>query len=476
MRTEAIDYSRKWQVMVAVGVGVFLATLDGSIVNVALPTLVRQLGAGFATVQWIVLGYLLTLTTLLLSIGRLADMIGKKPLYTSGFVIFTIGSALCGFSPTVYWLIGFRVFQAVGAAMILALGPAIITEAFPPQERGKALGISGAVVSVGIVAGPTLGGVLIEALSWHWIFFVNVPVGIVGALLVWQFVPAVKPEGEQRFDYWGGLALFLALLSLLLALTLGQNWGFDDPRILLLFGLWLVFMVVFLWIERQTVQPMINLALFRNRLLDVNLITGFVTFIAIAGTLIIIPFYLENVLAYSTRQVGFLLATVPVALGITAPVSGAVSDRVGTRPITVVGLAVLVVGYYALSTMDTQTTTMGFILRFLPIGLGMGIFQSPNNSAIMGTAPSRQLGIVSGLLAITRTLGQTTGTAVIGAVWAARVFFYEGTTLPGGATEATQAAQVFGLNDAFLVVTALIMLALLLGIWGLVQAWRLDEL
>lgn len=476
MNHPPIDYSRKWYVMIAVSLGVFLATIDGSIVNVALPTLVRELQTEFATVQWVVLAYLLTLTTLMLSVGRLADMIGKKSIYMTGFVVFTLGSVLCGLAPTVYWLIGFRVMQAVGAAMVFALGTAIVTEAFPPRERGKALGIVGSVVSIGIVIGPTLGGILIEGFSWHWIFFVNLPVGIIGTILVWRFVPLTQPEGEQKFDYWGGVTLFVALISLLLALTLGQNWGFTDRRVLFLLVLSLIGTLFFVGIERSTAQPMIELSLFNNRLLNINLITGFLAFMSVAGALILVPFYLENMLGYGPRQVGFLLAALPIMLGIVAPVSGILSDRWGTRTITVIGLAVLMLGYYGLSTMTIETTTLGFVLRYALIGLGFGIFQSPNNSAIMGSAPRERLGIVSGLLAVNRSLGQTTGIAMLGAFWAARVFFHEGATLSGGVTEASQLAQVAGLQDTFFAAAILMFIALCLGMWGWVQAWRIGVL
>ena len=181
MTQGSIDYSRKWYVMAAVAMGIFLATIDASIVNVALPTLVRELSTEFTLVRWVVLVYLLTVTTLILNMGRLGDMVGKKPVYAAGFIIFTIGSALCGIAPTVYWLIGFRVLQAIGAAMMMALGVAIVTEAFPPSERGRALGLAGSIVSIGIVVGPVLGGLIIDALSWHWIFYVNLPVGILGS-------------------------------------------------------------------------------------------------------------------------------------------------------------------------------------------------------------------------------------------------------------------------------------------------------
>jgi len=472
MSQQVVDYGRKWYVMAAVSMSIFLATIDGSIVNVALPTLVRELNTNFSTVQWVVLSYLLTQATLLLSIGRLGDMLGKKRIYVAGFVVFTVGSVLCGLAPTVGWLIGFRVLQAVGAAMMLALGVAIVTEAFPPQERGKALGIIGTSVSVGVVIGPTLGGLLIEALSWHWIFFVNLPVGILGTWMALRFIPASNPRGEQRFDYFGAITLFISLLALLLALTVGQRLGFDDNRIVSLFAVWIVFLAVFLLIEWRVEQPMIDLRLFRNVLFSVNLITGFLTFVAIAGVFILIPFYLENVLAYSTSRVGFLLAVVPVALGVTAPLSGSLSDRFGTRPITVIGLVSLVIGYIAMSTLSAETTTLGYIARLLPIGIGMGVFQSPNNSAIMGAAPPERTGIASGLLAITRTLGQITGIAVFGAVWAALVAYYAGTALTGETTSAPVAAQVAGLQGTFLITSILVAAGLLLAIWGLILERR----
>jgi EmrB/QacA subfamily drug resistance transporter len=462
-----IDYSQKWYVLSAVGMGVFLATIDGSIVNISLPTLVSSFRTDFALVQWVVLAYLLTVTTLMLGVGRLADIYGKKPIYTAGFIVFTVGSVLCGLSPTIYTLIGFRVLQAVGAAMIMALGMAITTEAFPPSERGRALGISGTIVSVGIAVGPTLGGLIVKNLSWHWIFFVNLPIGIIGTWMVVRYVPAFKPAGGQRFDYWGALTLCISLLALLVALTLGQRNGFGDRSVLLLAGAWIVFLAAFIYIELRTEQPMIDLRLFRSSLFSVSLATGLIIFICLAGTLILMPFYAENVLGYDPQQTGLLMATVPVALGVIAPVSGSLSDRFGSRPITVAGLAVLAVGFLAVSSLDAETTTLGYVLRFLPVGLGVGMFQSPNNSAIMGAAPRDRLGIASGMLAMTRTLGQTTGIATLGALWAGQVFKHAGVVVAGGATAAPIAAQVFALRDTFVIVSALILAALLLSIWGL---------
>ncbi len=470
-----IDYGRKWYVMAAVAMGIFLATIDGSIVNVALPTLEADLNTNFATVQWVVLAYLLTLSTLLLLVGRLADIRGKKRIYGWGFVVFTIGSILCGLSGTIYMLIAMRVLQAVGAAMILALGPAIVIEAFPNSERGTALGITGAIVSIGIIAGPTIGGVLIKQLSWHWIFIVNVPIGILGTWMVWRFVPNIPPAGDQRFDYWGAFTLFVSMLTLLLALTLGPDRGFTSTGILLLFGLSALAFVAFILIELRVPAPMINLQLFRNTLFSVNLSTGFLTFMAIAGTVLLLTYYLQDTRALDVQQAGLLLAVLPAALGIVSPISGRISDRVNPRPVTVVGLLVMAIGYWALSTLTLESSVLRYVLCLLPVGLGIGIFQSPNNSAILGAAPRNQLGTASGLLAVSRTLGQTVGLAVFGAIWAARAVHYNGAPVPGGATEATPAIQVAAMQDTYQLIALMMGGALLIALWATYHERRMEK-
>jgi len=465
-QTVAVDYRRKWYVMAAVAMSIFLATIDGSIVNITLPTLVRELQTNFTTIQWVVLAYLLTLTTLMLGIGRLADIRGKKPIFVAGFVIFTLGSVLCALSPTVYWLIGFRVLQGVGGAMTLALGAAIVTEAFPGQERGRALGILGSVVSLGVVTGPLVGGLLISAASWHWIFLVNLPIGIIGTIMAQRFVPATQPPGGQSFDYLGAALLFISLLALLLGMSLAQGMGFTHALPLTLLGIWLVFLVGFITVELRVSDPVIDLRLFRNQLFSINLGTGFITFVAISGVFLLMPFYLENILGYGIQLVGPLQAVLPIMLGIMAPIAGGLSDRYGARRITVIGLFALLVGYIATTTLDADTSALGYILRLLPIGLGMGIFQSPNNSAVMGSVPRERLGVVSGLLSVTRTLGQTVGIAVLGAVWAGRVAFHAHGTFEGSATDAPAAIQVAAMQDTFAVVVVLIALALAVAVWG----------
>lgn len=463
---EGVDYSRKWFVLIAIAMAIFLGTVDGSIVNVALPTLVDEFETTFNVAQWVVLAYLLTQTSLTLMFGRLGDMIGKKPIFTAGFSVFTIGSVLAGLSPTIEFLIAARVVQAVGASMIFALGFAITTEAFPPSERGKALGINGTTVSLGIMAGPIIGGIILEATDWRWIFFVNLPIGIIGTITAIKFVPNTKPKGGQRFDFVGAGTFFVGLLTFLLALTMGQNIGFTEPLILGMFTVSVAALAAFIAVERRVAQPMLNLALFKSRDLTVNLITGFIGFFALSGMILLVPFYLTDVIGLSPRGIGFVLGAIPITMGIVAPMSGMLSDRIGSRPVTVVGLALMTIAYaIAGFWFEGATTALVVVIVGLIIGLGFGIFQSPNNSAILGSVPHDQLGVTSGMLTINRTTASLTGIAVLGALWAARTAVYAG---GGEVANAPAAAQAAALTDTMIGAAVLVGMALLLALW----AWR----
>ena len=441
-----------------------MGAVDGTIVNVALPTMVHELNTSFATIQWVVLAFLLGLTILMLSMGRLGDMIGKKSLFTIGLVVFTVGSALCGLSPNVYWLIGFRFLQSVGAAMTLALGVAIVTETWPAYERGKAIGLAGGIISLGIAAGPALGGVILQAASWHWIFFVNLPIGLLALALVLVYIPPLQPGHRVGdFDFAGAVLIGIGLVAFSLAMTIGQTAGFTSWPVLALILSGLLTIAVFVFIERHAAHPMVDLSLFQNNAFTLNLFTGFLTFVAIAGVVLLLPFYLELVMGLGAQQVGLLMAVVPIVLGILGPLSGSLSDRIGTRPVSVAGLVMLLAGYAVLTQLATTSTPFQFILLLLPVGLGMGTFQSPNNTAIMNAAPRRRLGIASGMLSMTRTLGQTAGIALLGALFAARLQIYAG---QGADVEsAAPAAIVQAMHDQFYFVVALIGLGLLFALW-----------
>jgi EmrB/QacA subfamily drug resistance transporter len=458
---------KTWLVFAAVAMGIFLSTIDGSIVNVALPTFVNEFHTQFAMVQWVVLGYMLILSSLMLSMGRLGDIIGKKPVYITGMILFTASSLCCGLAPTIVWLIISRLFQAVGASMIVSLGMGILTETFPPRQRGKVLGAAGSIVSIGIITGPTLGGLIIDSLSWHWIFFVNVPIGVIGVLMVWQFLPASHKSRHQRFDFFGAAALFVSLSCFLLALTLSQRFGYTHSIILFLFAVWLVFFIFFLIMEFRVDQPMVDMRLFRNLKFSLSLFTGFATFVTSGGVILLMPFYLQNVLGFRPSHIGLMMAIVPVTTGIISPLAGSLSDRLGTRLISTIGLIIMFFGYLGLLSLGIHTSTVHYILNFIPIGIGLGLFQSPNNSAIMGMAAREKVGVVSSLLSLTRTLGQSAGVAVIGTFWANRVAFYSQAPFKMGATMTAPFFQVQAMHDTIIIACVILGIGMMLN----VAAW-----
>jgi EmrB/QacA subfamily drug resistance transporter len=452
--------------MLGLGLGVFMATLDSSIVNISLPTLVKELNTNFATIEWVILAYVLVLTSLMIGVARLGDMLDKKRLYTSGLVIFTISSLLCGMAPDVGWLIAFRALQGIGAAMTQALGIAIISEIFPTTERGRALGIMGTIVSTGIAVGPPLGGILIGTIGWRSIFLVNVPVGILAVLVVMRFVPSSITRPGQRFDLFGAILLFITLSLYALGMTMGQQEGFDNQLTgILLIGA-LLGLVVFLVYESRVKQPMVDLSMFRNSLFSINLLMGFLVFVVTAG-FFILPFFLQLVKGYETQKVGLLMMTNPIVTGLIAPIAGSLSDRYGSRVISLVGLVLVVAGCLTLSTLHTGVNELGFILRYLPIAMGFGMFQSPNNNAIMSSAPRDRMGVAGGLLSLSRTLGMTTGLPLMGALFSALVLATAG--LPAGtdATLASGDALVAGINGTYRIAAVIVFISTLLAFTAL---------
>jgi EmrB/QacA subfamily drug resistance transporter len=468
---EAASSNRKWWALLGVGMGLFMSTLDAGIINISLPTLVAELNTDFSTVQWVVLSYLLVIASSMMGVARLGDIFGKKKLYVAGMALFALGSLLCGLAPGVDQLLAFRALQGAGAVMMTALGMAIITEVFPPSERGRALGISGSIVSVGIALGPTVGGVMIGRLGWHSVFLVNVPIGVVALSIVWRVVPPSARGGPgQGFDVAGALVLLVTLVCYTLGMTLSQRAGFGDVHVIGLLAAAVIGLGLFLFTETRTEQPMIDLGLFRNALFGINLLMGFVMFIVLAG-LFIMPFFLELVKGYPTEQVGLLIAAVPVSMGLVAPVGGALSDRFGSRGISVLGLLVAAGACLLISTLHTAITPLGYVLRVAPLGVGMGLFQSPNNSAIMGAAPRERLGVASGLLALSRTLGQTSGLPLIGAIFAAQVTAFGGLAPGAEVTDASPEALVYGVTTTLRIAAGIILFATALA----VVAWWLDR-
>ena len=465
----ATVYPAKWMSLFAVGTGIFVGTLDMSIVNVSLPTLVQDLDTTFSTIQWVILGYVLVVTSMMLGAARLGDIFVKKRLYATGLAVFTIGSLLCGFSPTVEWLIAFRVLQGCGAVINQALGMAIIVEVFPASERGRALGLMGSIVSVGLAMGPAIGGIIVGMLGWRWIFWVNVPVCIVAIIVVLRSVPGFIPhESGQRFDAWGAFVLLVTLGCYALAMTMGQNMGFSNGLVQVLLVTAGVGIVGFVVLERSIDQPMVDLGLFKNTLFSINLVMGLLTFVVLGGGVFILPFFLQLVLGLPPHYIGLLLMVVPTTMGLVAPISGAFSDRYGPREISLVGLFIMAFGCFSISTFHAEISPWGYIMRVIPLGLGIGIFQSPNNSAVMGAAPTERLGVASGLLALSRNLGHTTGIPFVGSLFtamslaSARVQSLDITALPAK-------ALVAGLSGTYRVTGFIVLVAAGLAFFALWQ-------
>ena len=463
---------QKWVAIMGLGMGVFMATLDASIVNISLPTLVKIFHTNLAVIQWVILSYTLVLTSLMLGVARLGDMFDKKRLYTAGLALFTLASLLCALAPSVEWLIGFRALQGVGAVLTQALGSAIVTEIFPPSERGRALGLIGSTVSVGIAIGPPLGGLLIGLAGWQSIFLVNVPVGIAAVAVVTRFTPSSSTRPGQRFDAAGAAILFVTLSSYAGGMTLAQDQGFGAPAALGLLALAVIGLVIFLVVESRTPQPMVDLSMFRNALFSLNLLMGSLVFIVMAGAFIM-PFFLQLVKGFSTQQIGLLLMVNPVVTGLLAPVAGTLSDRYGSRGISLIGLLFVIAGCLTISTLNQEVGAVGFVLRWLPVGIGVAMFQSPNNSAIMGAVPRERLGVASGLLALSRTLGTSTGLPMMGALFTSLVLTTAGLSAGVDVTSAPAAALVGGINGTYRIAALIILAATLLAVAALyLDSWR----
>lgn len=439
-----LDY--KWRALLAVAIGTFMATLDSSIVNVTLPTLSRYFKVEITTVEWVTMVYLLTVTGLLLSVGRMADMSGRKRIYNIGFVIFTLGSLLCAVSGSIGQLIAFRALQAVGAAMLMANGTAILAAAFPHSERGQAMGLNGTIVASGLTVGPALGGILIHALGWRSVFTINLPIGIIGTLLAAVLLhPDTPEERQERFDIPGAFTLWLSLSSLLLALSRGEVWGWAAPCTRGLLILAAFSLLVFVAIERRVEFPTVDLSLFRRRLFAAGSVSALISYVAISTTAFLMPFYLQELRGYNTAHTGLMLTVVPLTMLVVAPCSGWLSDRIGSRGLSTTGIGVLALGVLLLSRMGAETATLGVVARLMCVGIGNGLFTSPNNSAIMGAVPPQRLGIAAGMISTVRSMGMVMGVACAGAV----VAFQRSHLLGSGFPVAT--AFSGALSAAFLV-------------------------
>ena len=405
----------RWLVVATVSIGAFLGQLDASIVTLALPTLQQHFHTSLAAVEWVALSYLLTLVATVTAVGRLADMIGRKLLYTYGFAVFTLASIGCGLAPNLGVLIGCRVVQAVGAAMLQSNSVALIATAIPKSSLGRAIGIQGGAQAVGLALGPSVGGLLIGVAGWRSIFFLNGPVGLIGMTLAWFLIPRSRNLAPRaRFD-WAGLALFgPAAVAFLLALNIASGTGLTHLTPLLLFFSSAGIAALFVRRERRTHAPMINLDLFRRIDFTAGIAAGLLSYLVLFGVLFVVPFFLEHAQHLSPTRAGLELGVLPVALGLVAPFAGRARDRIGARLPTVAGMLLTAALLACLALEARDRTTVVVLLA--GIGVGLGAFTPANNAAIMAAVPPHHAGMAGGVLNLTRGLGTSLGVAVTGLV------------------------------------------------------------
>lgn len=408
-----------WLVVATVCVGAFMGQLDASIVTLAFPTLKAEFHTTLAMVEWVGLAYLLALAGTVTAVGRLADMVGRKLLYTYGFGVFTLASAGCALAPSLSVLVLCRVVQGVGAAMLQANSVALITTAMPRGRLGRGIGAQGTAQALGLAVGPAVGGLLIALGGWRLLFLINVPVGLVGTAAGWLLLPRTRDLAPRtRFD-WTGLALFIpAVSALLLALSLGAGGQLGMPASLAVSAIAIGAAVGFLRHERHTPAPMLDLGLFTRRQFSAGVSAGLLGYLVLFGVLFVTPFFLEGVWGLHTGSAGLALAVLPAALGLAAPVAGVLTDRHGPRTPTILGMLVTAAGLLGLAVTASMHEPIGAMAGALAVvGLGVGVFTPANNTAVMSSAPPRQSGVAGGVLNLTRGVGTALGVALTGLVF-----------------------------------------------------------
>jgi EmrB/QacA subfamily drug resistance transporter len=455
--------SVRWT-LAGLSLSMLLSSLGTSIANVALPTLAQAFNASFQNIQWVVLAYLLAITTLIVSVGRLGDITGRRRLLLAGIALFTLASILCGIAPTLWLLVAARAAQGLGAAIMMALTMAFVGETVPKASTGSAMGLLGTMSAIGTALGPSLGGVLIAALGWQAIFLVNVPLGILAFFLAYRYLPIDRREPKTDragFDILGTLLLALTLSAYALAMTFGRG-SFGPLNLVLLltasFGV-----ALFVFVERRAASPLIRLAMFRDPGLSASLIISALVATVMMATLVVGPFYLFRALQLDAALVGLVMSIGPIISALSGVMAGRLVDRFGAPFMVIVGLSEMATGSVALSLLPAMFGTAGYIVAIAVLTPGYALFQAANNTAVMMDVHPNQRGVMSGLLNLSRNLGLITGASLMGAVFA----------LASAATDITAAgpeAVATGMQITFAVAGVLIVVALAIAVGSRARA------
>ncbi len=444
--------------LAALSLSMLLPSLGISIANVALPTLAQEFGASFQAIQWIVLAYLLATTSLIVSVGRLGDIVGRRRLLVAGLLLFTAASVLCGGAPTLWLLIAARALQGLGAAILMALALALVGETVPKERTGSAMGLLGTMSAIGTALGPSIGGVLIAGLGWRAIFLINLPLGIVAVTLAYRSLPLDRPRVRTdwtRFDLVGTMLLALTLAAYALAMTTGRG-DFSVFNLALLASA-AIGLGLFVLAERRAASPLIRLALFQDRVLSAGLTMSALVSTVLMATLVIGPFYLARALGLEPTLVGIVMSVGPLVAALSGVPSGRIVDRFGAQRMTVAGLIGIGASSAMLSLLPTRFGILGYLCPLIVITAGYALFQAANNTAVMMDVRQEQRGVISGMLNLSRNLGLFTGASVMGAIFA----------LASGTVDIMTArpdAVATGMRIAFAVAAILIVVAIAIAV------------
>lgn len=405
--------NNKWLVFSVVATGVFMSTLDSSMVNIALPSIMADFHSPLPLTEWVVLIYLLTITATLLLWGHLGDLLGRGRFYACGLFLFAVASLGCALAPTLAWLITARLLQAMGAAMMMAIGPALISQTFPVQQLGRGYGLIGVAVSLGLMTGPAVGGLLLEVASWRMLFLITVPVGGLAALLALLVLPlAGNPRPARPFDWSGAILMSggLILLSLTINQATAAAWSLSVLSPLLAATLLALFL--FLRAENRTTTPLLPMGLLKERFFISAVISAVLSFVTLFAVIILTPFYLDRILRLPSASIGLIMLAIPATVLVVAPVAGWLSDQVGSRLLTTTGLMLSTSGLLLLATLTPATSPVGVALRLVFLGGGQAMFLAPNSAAVLGRVKNHHAGISAALLATARNLGMLIGTGL----------------------------------------------------------------
>jgi DHA2 family metal-tetracycline-proton antiporter-like MFS transporter len=447
-------------ILAIIACAAFMATLDSTIVNISLPTMAGWFHTDIGVVSWVVMAYLLVLSGLMLSCGRLGDIHGFRRVFLIGFAVFSLSSLFCGLSGSISLLIFFRILQGAGAAAVQALTPAMIARYLPEENRGWAFGILMTVVSLGIAGGPVLGGYITEFLGWHWIFFINVPIGILGLLFSFRFLPQdTLPENAARFDSAGAVLILLSLATLLFPLNQGLYHGWTSPVVIGSFLISILFWILFFMHERRFESPLIDMSLFTSRTYLLGNIAGMLIILSFAGTEFLLPFYFENIHGFSTDSTGILLAVPAAALMVAGPVAGRVSDRSGSRWIMAGAALIASLALFLYSLLSPASVLPFIIITLIIEGCAVGLFMPPNMSLILGSVEEERGGVASSVMMTLRNAGGMLGIALFGTI-AMQFILMHGAE---GYTGITPEPMMNGFSTAFLSGAAFCIIAAILS-------------